>query len=103
MSNEDARIHFDGLCPYTNIACEGWNCSGCEVNKREEEWLKEDERELEWILTKVLKHEEYSVVEIKCPVCGMKETLTRYNFEDKEHKCYICEEARMLPEIGDVV
>lgn len=58
---------------------------------------------MEWILNKVTRHEGYEVVEIKCPVCGLKETLTRYKFEDKERECYICAEVRTLPEIGDEV
>lgn len=56
---------------------------------------------MEWIINKVTKLEDYSVVEIKCPVCGLKETLTRYKFEDKERECYLCEETRTLPELEE--
>ena len=56
---------------------------------------------MNWIITKITKHEGYSVVEIKCPVCGLKETLTRYKYEDKERECYICEEVRTLPDLED--
>lgn len=41
MSNEEARIHFKGICPYTGVACGWWECQMCEVEKREREWVNE--------------------------------------------------------------
>lgn len=38
VTNEEARIHFRGICPYTSVACGWWQCSKCEVEKREREW-----------------------------------------------------------------
>ncbi len=58
---------------------------------------------MNWIITKITRQDNYSVVEIRCPKCGFKETLTRYKYEDKERKCYLCEDKRTLPELGDEV
>ncbi len=37
-----ARAIFNGICPYTNIKCEKWTCSVCEVEKRERKLMEGD-------------------------------------------------------------
>lgn len=34
-TEEWARIHFEGRCPYTDKECEKWTCTQCEVNAEE--------------------------------------------------------------------
>jgi len=34
-TEEWARIHFGGRCPYTDKECEKWTCTQCEVNTEE--------------------------------------------------------------------
>lgn len=48
MTNEEARIHFHGICPYTSVACGWWQCSKCEVEKREREWAHKIDEENEY-------------------------------------------------------
>ena len=40
--DECAREIFKGICPYTNIKCEKWTCSVCEVEKRERRLMEGD-------------------------------------------------------------
>lgn len=40
--DETAREIFHGICPYTNIKCEKWTCSICEVEKRERRLMEGD-------------------------------------------------------------
>lgn len=54
-----------------------------------------------WKITRIDKAETYDIVEVKCPNCGMKETLTRYQYEDRKKTCYTCEKTFFLPEKGD--
>lgn len=41
MTNND-REYFNGICPYTGKPCDDWNCSECEVEQREREWMEND-------------------------------------------------------------
>ena len=34
-TEEWAKIHFGGRCPYTDKECEKWTCTQCEVNREE--------------------------------------------------------------------
>ena len=34
-TEEWAKIHFGGRCPYTDKECEKWTCTQCEVNTEE--------------------------------------------------------------------
>jgi len=36
MTNKEI---FNGICPYTDKPCEEWNCTECEVEKAEQEYL----------------------------------------------------------------
>ena len=40
--DECAREIFNGICPYTNIKCEKWTCSVCEVEQRERRFAAGD-------------------------------------------------------------
>ena len=42
MPDEYGREHFNGICPYTNIKCEKWTCSVCEVEERERRFVEGD-------------------------------------------------------------
>ena len=41
-TDEYGRQHFNGICPYTNIKCEKWTCSVCEVEQRERRFAEGD-------------------------------------------------------------
>ena len=41
-TDEYGREYFKGICPYTNIKCEKWTCSVCEVEKRERKLMEGD-------------------------------------------------------------
>ena len=41
-TDEYGREHFKGICPYTNIKCEKWTCSVCEVEQRERRFAEGD-------------------------------------------------------------
>ena len=53
---------------------------------------------LMWEITDVKKLDTYEIVEIKCPFCKFKETLTRYPYENLMRTCYRCENTFFLPE-----
>lgn len=38
---------FKGICPYTDKPCEDWNCTECEVEKAEREYLESEAEENE--------------------------------------------------------
>ena len=40
--DEYGREIFKGVCPYTNLKCEKWTCSTCEVEKRERRFAEGD-------------------------------------------------------------
>ena len=40
-----AKEYFGGKCPYTGKKCESWECSRCQVEKNEKEWIEEMEEE----------------------------------------------------------
>lgn len=42
VPDETAKEIFNGICPYTNIKCEKWTCSICEVEKRERRFMEGD-------------------------------------------------------------
>lgn len=35
-----AKEYFKGVCPYTDKPCEDWNCTECEVEKAEREYIE---------------------------------------------------------------
>lgn len=39
-----AKEYFGGKCPYTGKECESWECSRCQVEKKEKEWMEEKEK-----------------------------------------------------------
>lgn len=36
-----AKEYFGGKCPYTGKKCESWECSRCQAEKNEKEWMEE--------------------------------------------------------------
>lgn len=36
----NAKEYFNGICPYTGIACISWECSKCDVEKAEREFME---------------------------------------------------------------
>ena len=40
-----AKEYFGGKCPYTGKKCESWECSRCQVEQNEKEWMEESEEE----------------------------------------------------------
>lgn len=42
LTDEHGREHFNGICPYTNIKCDKWTCSVCEVEQRERRFAEGD-------------------------------------------------------------
>jgi hypothetical protein len=40
-----AKEYFGGKCPYTGKECESLECSRCQVEKNEKEWMEEMEEE----------------------------------------------------------
>lgn len=37
--------YFNDICPYTGKKCSDWNCTECEVEQAEREYMKESENE----------------------------------------------------------
>ena len=48
-SNSTYAEYLKYRCPYTDKICHIWNCSECEQEKKEREWMKESEGESEVI------------------------------------------------------
>ena len=44
-SNSTYAEYLKYRCPYTDKICHIWNCSECEQEKKEREWMKESEGE----------------------------------------------------------
>lgn len=40
--DEYGRKYFKGICPYTNVKCDKWTCSVCEVEERERKFMEGD-------------------------------------------------------------
>ena len=43
MTDEYAKEYFNGKCPYTGKECETFDCSKCEVEKEEQEFMEREE------------------------------------------------------------
>lgn len=52
---------------------------------------------MDWIIDTVTDKELYKVVQLKCPKCGLKKTVTRY-LPDVVMTCEVCETSLRTPE-----